>query len=124
MNTEWAIAELDKFITMTVMRNGSGDGFITTADYTAASDVDVTRQAPVVEKILDRAIPNWRTQVPDTSANNRWSRHREAALRARSGLVRLLPKRRTSVSAKNPQNRTYPGYPVGYRPRDLGVEQH
>mgnify|MGYP001029483251 CR=1 FL=1 len=88
MNTEWAIAELDKFITMTVMRNGSGDGFITTADYTAASDVDVTRQAPVVEKILDRAIPNWRTQVPDTSANNRWSRHREAALRAREELVR------------------------------------
>ena len=88
MNIEWAIAELDKFITMTVMRNGSGDGFFTTADYTAASDVDVTRQAPVVEKILDRVIPNWRTQVPDTSANNRWSRHREAALRAREELVR------------------------------------
>lgn len=48
----------------------------------------------------------------------------ESALRARSSLVRLLPKRRASVSAKNPQNRTYPGYPVGYRPRDLGVEQH
>ncbi|MCE5254329.1 MAG: TIGR02391 family protein [Actinomycetia bacterium] len=88
MNTQWAIAELDKFITMTVMRNGSGDGFFTTEDYTAASDVDVTRQAPVVEKILDRVIRNWRTQVPDTSANNRWSRHREAALRAREELVR------------------------------------
>jgi uncharacterized protein (TIGR02391 family) len=92
MNTEWAIAELDKFITMTVMRNGSSssDGFmhITSADYTAASDIDVTKQAPVVEKILGRVIPNWRTEVPDTLANNRWSRHREAALRAREELAR------------------------------------
>lgn len=88
MNTEWAIGELDKFIAMTVMRNGSGDGFITTADYTAAPDVEVTKQAPVVEQIFNRAIPGWKTDVPDTSANNRWSRHREAAIRAREQLVR------------------------------------
>lgn len=92
MNSEWAIAELDKFITMTVMQNGSSssDGFvhITSADCTAASDIDVTKQAPVVEKILDRVIPNWLTVIPDTLADNRWSRHREAALRAREELVR------------------------------------
>ncbi|AXY50109.1 L-aspartate oxidase [Rhodococcus ruber] len=46
----------------------------------------------------------------------------EAALRARSAVVRRLPKRRTSMAASNPSNRTYPGYPEGYRPRDLGVE--
>lgn len=88
MNTEWAIAELDKFITQTVMTNASGANLITSRDRTAASDVEVTKQAPVVEKILDRVIPNWRTEVPDTSANNRWSRHREAAIRAREELVR------------------------------------
>ncbi|SHV09018.1 TIGR02391 family protein [Mycobacteroides abscessus subsp. abscessus] len=92
MNTEWAIAELDKFIKMTVMRNASssGDGWVSISnkDLTAASDFEVTQQAPVVEQILDRVIPRWRSEVPKSSANNRWSRHREAAVRAREQLLR------------------------------------
>lgn len=88
MNTEWAIAELDKFIEQTIMRNGSGDGFITSSDYTAAPDVEVARQAQIVEKILDRVIPNWRTEISGKMANNRWARHREAAIRAREELLR------------------------------------
>jgi len=44
-----------------------------------------------------------------------------AALRARAGVVRLLPPRRTSVLAGASSNRTYPGYPEGYRPSDLGA---
>lgn len=88
MNTEWAIAELDKFIEQTVMRNGSGDGFITSSDYTAAPDVEVARQAQIVEKVFDRVVPNWRTDISGKMANNRWARHREAAIRAREELVR------------------------------------
>lgn len=88
MNTEWAIAELDKFIQQTVMTNASSANFITSRDRTAASDHEVTKQAPIVEKILDRVITGWRSDVPDTSANNRWSRHREAAIRAREELSR------------------------------------
>lgn len=88
MNTEWAIKELDTFIEQTVMRNGSGDGFITSSDYTAASDVEVARQAQIIEKILDRVIPNWRTEISGKMANNRWARHREAAIRAREELIR------------------------------------
>ena len=88
LNTEWALAELDKFIEQTVMRNGSSANFITARDITADSEEDVTRQAPVVEKILDRVLPRWRTEVPDDSANNRWSRHREAAIRARQEVER------------------------------------
>lgn len=92
MNIDWALAELGKFIEMTVMRNGSSsDGgftFITSSDYTKASDAEVIQQAPVVEKILDRVIASWRTEVPKSSANNRWSRHREAAIRARELLLR------------------------------------
>lgn len=91
MNTEWAIAELDKFITQTVMRNGSrssgGVSVITNTNYTAAPDVEVTKQAQVVEQILDRVIPKWRTEI-ENSKNNRWTRHREAAIRAREQLVR------------------------------------
>ncbi|WP_168703948.1 TIGR02391 family protein [Gordonia paraffinivorans] len=88
MNHEWAIAELDKFIKMTVMRNGSGDGFITTSDYTAAPDAEVAQQAQIVEKVLIRVIPHWRTEITGKMANNRWARHREAAIRAREELVR------------------------------------
>lgn len=91
MNTGWAIAELDKFIAQTVMHNGShssgGVSVITHRDYTAAADAEVTKQAQVVEKILDRVIPKWRTEI-DNSKNNRWTRHREAAIRAREELVR------------------------------------
>jgi len=92
MNIEWASAELDKFIEQTVMRNASRSGAgwvsISNKDITATADVEVTRQATVVEQILDRVIPRWRNEVPDDSANNRWAQHREAALRAREILVR------------------------------------
>jgi uncharacterized protein (DUF2236 family) len=44
-----------------------------------------------------------------------------AALRARSRVVRLLPPRTESVMTKIGTNRTYPGYPEGYRPSDLGA---
>lgn len=91
MNVDWALNELDKFITMTVMRNGSGSSggavVITSRTYTAATDAEVTKQAQVVEKNLDRVIPGWRTDI-ENSKNNRWTRHREAAIRAREELVR------------------------------------
>jgi hypothetical protein len=41
-------------------------------------------------------------------------------LKARAAVVRLLPPRRRSVLAMPRRNRTYPGYPAGYRPADLG----
>ena len=88
MNTDWAIAELDKFIEQTIMRNGSHAGFITSSDHTAAPDVEVARQAQIVEKILDRVLSNWRTEVSGRMANNHWSRHRESAIRAREELIR------------------------------------
>jgi hypothetical protein len=44
-----------------------------------------------------------------------------AALRARSAVVRRMPVRMTNRLGWDPGNRTYPGYPEGYRPADLGV---
>lgn len=91
MNIEWAIEQLDKFIEQTVMRNASrssgGVSAFTARKNTVASDADVTKQAQVVEKIFDRVLPNWRTDI-ENSKNNRWTRHREAAIRAREELVR------------------------------------
>jgi hypothetical protein len=44
------------------------------------------------------------------------------ALRARSSVVRWLPRRHTSSLLK-PKSRSYPGYPVGYQPADLGAQE-
>lgn len=87
MNADWALEQLRKFEQMTVMRNGSGNGVVTASNYTASSDVEVTREAPVVEAILDRVICDWRTSVP-LNRSNRWTRHREATLRAITQLER------------------------------------
>ncbi|MGV8874798.1 MAG: oxygenase MpaB family protein [Rhodococcus sp. (in: high G+C Gram-positive bacteria)] len=43
------------------------------------------------------------------------------ALRARARVERFLPKRTISRATADASNKTYPGYPVGYRPRDLGA---
>ncbi|WP_345761688.1 TIGR02391 family protein [Diaminobutyricibacter sp. McL0608] len=91
LNTEWALGEFDKFIEQTVLTNNSfvGDGIVSISNKssTAASDADVAKQAQVVEQILDRVLPRWRTEV-ELSKENRWTRHREAAIRAREALVR------------------------------------
>ena len=45
-----------------------------------------------------------------------------AALRARATVVRVaFPARKRSRLAVMPRNRTYPGYPNGYSPADLGA---
>ncbi|WP_018503517.1 oxygenase MpaB family protein [Parafrankia discariae] len=43
------------------------------------------------------------------------------SLRARSAVIRRLPPRRRIKFAWDPRTRTYPGYPEGYQPRDLGA---
>lgn len=90
-NTGWALAELDKFIAQTVMTNNSyvGNGVVSLSNKssTEAPDTDVAKQAQVVEKILDRVLPRWRTEI-ELRNTNRWTRHREAAIRAREELVR------------------------------------
>jgi hypothetical protein len=55
------------------------------------------------------AAPRWMT----TTAH--------LGLRGRAEIVRMLPPRRRSKLGESPRNRTYPGYPNGYRPSDLGA---
>lgn len=47
----------------------------------------------------------------------------EQGLGVRARALLLFPPRRTSVAARDPNNRTYPGYPVGYRPSELGADR-
>ncbi|MFD1147247.1 oxygenase MpaB family protein [Saccharothrix hoggarensis] len=49
------------------------------------------------------------------------TRTAHTALRLRANVVRLLPPRREPRLTNDPKNRTYPGYPSGYRPADLGA---
>ncbi|GAA2626038.1 oxygenase MpaB family protein [Paractinoplanes durhamensis] len=46
-----------------------------------------------------------------------------AGLKARAAGIRFLPPRRKSVLGVSKHNRTYPGYPQGYRPSDLGAPE-
>lgn len=91
MNVEWAISELDKFIQQTVLTNNSyvGNGVVSLSNKssTAAADAEVAQQAQVVEKIFDRVVPGWRTDI-ELRKSNRWTRHREAAIRAKAELER------------------------------------
>ena len=91
LNVEWAVAELDKFIQQTVLTNNSyvGGGVVSISNKssTAAPDAEVARQAQVVEKIFDRVIPGWRSEI-ELRSSNRWTRHREAAIRAKAELER------------------------------------
>jgi hypothetical protein len=53
-----------------------------------------------------------------------WLQHTaRRVLRLRGKFVRFLPPRASSKAARDPRNRSYPGYPVGYRPRDLGADK-
>ncbi|MCD2146512.1 TIGR02391 family protein [Gordonia paraffinivorans] len=90
MNTEWVIAELDKFIDQTVMRRPDpvpGVVDLTGRMVTAANHEDITKQAHVVEQILDRVLAGWR-DLEVSNKSNRWNKHRAAALRAKEALLR------------------------------------
>jgi hypothetical protein len=46
-----------------------------------------------------------------------------AGLRARAVALRVFPPRKHTTLGVSPRNRTYPGYPDGYRPADLGAPE-
>ena len=78
---------LVQFIAMTEMRNASSGNFTTYKNTTSSPSDEVARQAHVIEKIIDRVIPQWRKTIRG-DRSNRWSAHREATIRAREELSR------------------------------------
>jgi hypothetical protein len=72
-----------------------------------------------VRALLDEAM---RTAFGFDAAPTWVGRVTRGALRKRARVVAHLPARMTSRLARDPRNRTYPGYPQGYRPADLGVD--
>ncbi|WP_405447280.1 TIGR02391 family protein [Streptomyces erythrochromogenes] len=86
----WARAELARFLELTTLYHPPdppGVAFITSRMSNRGEQKDIAASAQVVEQILDRVLPRWRTEVPDSRVN-RWCRHREAAQRADAVLER------------------------------------
>lgn len=84
VDTEWALAELRTFIDLTrLLQPSSRGGVVYMGDFATpvGRGVEIIASAQVVEKILDRVLPEWRTDVPD-DGKQRWTQHRQAALRA------------------------------------------
>ncbi|WP_291380069.1 TIGR02391 family protein [Demequina sp.] len=85
MNTEWALHELDRLIHLLEFVPHRDPNIL--GDWPRGSDADIAAQAQVAEKILDRVLPRWRTDIEDDEYVA-WSRHREAATRAKAQLQR------------------------------------
>lgn len=89
MNTEWAIEQLDDFIRATTVTYipspPSSVGFHSYK--TAIPEDQIVKRAQVVEQILDRIVPTWRTDIQKKD-RQKWSVHYEASIRAREELIR------------------------------------
>ncbi|MFI6893697.1 TIGR02391 family protein [Streptomyces sp. NPDC050256] len=93
MDTDWARQELAHFLELTALyRPDDPPGVVTISSRLSnrgPSD-DIVESAQVVEQILDRVLPRWRTEVSDDRNKrvNRWCQHREAVQRADVALRR------------------------------------
>lgn len=89
INAEWALEQLNDFIEATtvtyVPSPPSSVGFHRYK--TDASEDDIVKLAQVVEQILDRVIPGWRSTIKKKD-RQKWSIHYEASVRARESLIR------------------------------------
>ena len=90
---QWATEQLDEFLALTALyrRPDPRGAAVATAQRSNLGEQDEIRaSAQVVEQIIGRVIPDWRSSVPDVDNSNvnRWSQHIEAATRARAQLLR------------------------------------
>ncbi len=86
MDIQWALEQLRDFATLTTgLRPGTPGISVTPAEREINSHA--AAEAHVIEQILDRVLPEWRTRIPE-SRLMRWGKHHEAALRAIAQLER------------------------------------
>lgn len=89
MNSEWAIGEMDTFLAQTTTRLVTNENSV--RQIPMAPNDDITRQAIVIERILDRATPGWRSSLRKLRhLENRWAPLRESVLRGREVLNRAV----------------------------------
>jgi hypothetical protein len=93
IDVEWARGELSRFLELTELYRPSdppGVVVFSTRKSNRGKPADIIASAHVVAQILDRVLPDWRTEVPASGNQriNRWYQHREAAQRADAALQR------------------------------------
>ncbi|MBF6048151.1 restriction endonuclease [Streptomyces sp. NRRL B-1677] len=91
IDTAWARDELAHFLQLTELYRPPDPPGIFSVRASRANrgpQKDIIASAQVVEQILDRVLPRWRTEVPTNKSVNRWCQHREAAQRADTVLLR------------------------------------
>jgi len=93
VDIDWAIKELDRFLELTELyRPPDPPGIVnwTARRSNRGSQDDIRAGAQVIEQVVDRVIPDWRTSVPAdrNKSVNRWCQHMEAATRAKAQLLR------------------------------------
>ncbi|MFD5106328.1 TIGR02391 family protein [Streptomyces cinereoruber] len=93
LDIDWARGELARFLELTELYrppDPPGVLLFSSSLSNRGSQSDIIASAHVVEKILDRVLPRWKTEVPSDSneTTNRWCQHREAAQRADAALQR------------------------------------
>ncbi|MFF5757497.1 TIGR02391 family protein [Streptomyces longwoodensis] len=93
IDVEWARGELSRFLELTELyRPPDPPGMVvfSTRKSNRGNPADIIASAHVVEQILNRVLPDWRTEIPASGNQriNRWYQHREAAQRAVAALQR------------------------------------
>ena len=84
MDEAWAIEQLEQFIALTRLQQPSSDGgVIFLGDHASpvGSKAEIVASAQIVEKIIDRVLPQWRSDI-SVDKRGRWQQHRQAAQRA------------------------------------------
>ncbi|MFB8243300.1 TIGR02391 family protein, partial [Kitasatospora purpeofusca] len=89
----WARQEFARFLQLTelyVPPSPRGVVSFSAQQANRGPQEEIVASAEVVERILARVLPRWRTEVPDDHNGmvNRWCQHREAVQRADVALLR------------------------------------
>src|SRR5689334_18651244 len=92
MDKEWALAELRLFVDLTELVEPPPTPGVTVFSDTRypKERTAIPGQVQVVEQILARVLPRWRTDIadPDKGKRDRWQHHRRACLQAIAQLER------------------------------------
>jgi len=83
----WALGQLQQFISLDDHRLARELAAARRGEYDDTADHPLVAEAPVIEQILDRVTPTWRSTV-DFDPTDRWLQRREASRRAMTMLSR------------------------------------
>lgn len=90
IDKDWAVQEIDKFLHLTdrVVPDMTGSGVVYFGTVQRGTETDVASSAHVVEQILDRVLPTWRSSSAGKRKAGNWDELRDWAARGRTAIER------------------------------------